>query len=114
VHNFFATATAGRAGDCCVGKNAGAMRDRARAYRKIKIGDVAETHISSALSHDAEISSTIGLNKKICRAAPRVPSRRALPKASGGGAWTQNQVESLLFFFLCSNRDVVRIDSRLH
>jgi hypothetical protein len=90
VHNFFAMATAGRAGDCCVDKNADAMRDRARACRKIKIGDVAETHISSAFPHDVETSSTIGVNKKISRAAPRALSRRVLPEASGGGVYTQN------------------------
>jgi len=30
------------------------------------------------------------------------------------GSYTQKQVESLLFFFVCSNRDVVQVDSRLH
>src|SRR6516225_1389478 len=33
---------------------------------------------------------------------------------AGDGAYTQNSAESLLFFSRCSNRIVVRIDSRLH
>ena len=40
--------------------------------------------------------------------------RRRSDDAAERGGCAQNQVESLLFFFRCSNPDAVRIDSRLH
>jgi len=90
VHNFFHRATAGRAACCLAGKNVDANRDAAPHRGKIKIGDVAETPILSALMRCAENLARKRANRIIFRAMSRSFALSAARTASGGGVYTQN------------------------
>jgi hypothetical protein len=114
VHNFFCR---------CGGVRATALRVLAQACharavvveaRADKKYDAAETLNSSAFSCGREIFAQIDANEKIFRAALRKRVRSASRAAADGGTCAQNQVESLLFFFCCSNPVAVQLDSRLH
>jgi hypothetical protein len=80
----------------------------------LKNKNVTKAHISSAFSRGAEIRAPNRAHANIFTAASRKRARRALKNAAQRGSGGQNQVESLLFFSCCSNRDVVQLDSRLH
>jgi hypothetical protein len=58
--------------------------------RQVKIGDFAETRISSAFLHDAEKFARNRASKIIFRAITLAQPRRAARAAPGGGAYTQN------------------------
>jgi hypothetical protein len=90
VHNFFRRATAGRDAGCLAGKNAYATRDAASHRGQIKISDVAETRILSALLCCAENLARMRANKIIFRAMSCSFAPSAARTASDGGAYTQN------------------------
>jgi hypothetical protein len=114
VHNFFCRCGGVRTGALRVLPQARHARAAALTARADKKSDAAETLISSAFSHGREIFAQIDANEKIFRAALRKRARNASRAAADGGACAQNQVESLLFFFCCSNPMAVQLDSRLH
>jgi len=76
--------------------------------------EIAESHISSAFLSNARNHARDRVSEKffrvaLCQRAPCAPSA-----AARGGGYTQNVVDSLLFFSCCSNPVAVQIDSRLH
>jgi hypothetical protein len=100
VHNFFHRATAGRAACCLAGKNVDANRDAAPHRGKIKIGDVAETHILSALLRCAENFARKHANKIIFRAMSRRLHRA--PRAQRWAAASIHKIKwSHCYFFSC-------------
>jgi hypothetical protein len=96
--------------------SAQARRARAVALtaRADKKSDTAETLNSSAFSRDRQIFAQIDANEIFFRAALRKRAHNTSRVAADGAACAQNQVESLLFFFCCSNPMAVQLDSRLH
>jgi hypothetical protein len=67
-------------------------------------------HFSNAMNFVREFVQSA----KAFAAPIRLRCMSARTEDEKGGSYTQYQVESLLFFSLCSNRDVVQVDSRLH
>jgi hypothetical protein len=114
VHNFFCRCGGVRAGAVRVLAPARHARAVALTARADKKSGAVETLNSSAFSRGREIFAQIDANEKFFRAALRERARNASRAAANGGACAQNQVESLLFFFCCSNPMAVQLDSRLH
>ena len=87
---------------------------RPSACAKSEAAHVAETLISSAFLRCRVFSCRSHRREKIFAAASRRVARCALRVAGGHRSYAQNQGESLLIFFCCSNPVVVPVDSRRH
>jgi hypothetical protein len=82
--------------------------------RQNKNYDSEEVPNSWAFLRRADFRAKNSSRKIFFAAASCLRSLRALTADVGRGSYTQNQVESLLFFFLCSNPVIVPVDSRRH
>jgi hypothetical protein len=90
VHNFLHSARDGRDACCLAVETLNAKRNAASHRGKIKIGDVAETRILSALMRCAENLARKRANRIIFRAMSRSFALSAARTALGGGVYTQN------------------------
>jgi hypothetical protein len=86
----------------------------AAARGKFPKQDRAKTRITPALSRFAKFIARARGNENFFRAVFARRRRYDSGATAHGAACAQNQAESLLFFFRCSNPVAVQIDSRLH